>query len=102
MEIGVFPRQVPVDMAASSDAVLVIQSMGKGRVVLCDIPLGDWTTDPRSQIFMSNAIDYLLSLRQSIPKIDERFEARGFQPQSAQGGAKRFRSVKIKASMGKI
>jgi hypothetical protein len=49
------------------DALLIAQAVGKGRVVLCQIPLGDWLTDPRSQILLGNALDYLLAPVEPTP-----------------------------------
>ena len=59
-------RAVPID------ALLVTQAVGKGRVVLCQIPLGDWQTDPRSQIMLGGALDYLLTPVEPTPPRDQR------------------------------
>jgi hypothetical protein len=68
LELGWWPsetrdalRPLPVD------AVLVTQSVGTGRLVLCQIPLGDWETDPRSQMLLGNALDYLLTPAEPTP-----------------------------------
>ena len=37
-----------------------------GRLVLCQMPLGDWSTDPRSQLFLGNLLDLLISPSSSI------------------------------------
>lgn len=49
---------------AAVDSLLVSRSGGKGgpgRLVLCQMPLGDWQSDPRSQIFLGNVLDVLIS-----------------------------------------
>ena len=46
------------------DSLLVSRSGGKGgpgRLVLCQMPIDDWMTDPRSQIFFGNLLDVLIS-----------------------------------------
>jgi hypothetical protein len=46
---------------APIDALLVTKSIGKGRIVLCQLPLGDPQSDPRAAIMLRNAIDYMLT-----------------------------------------
>jgi hypothetical protein len=41
------------------DSLLAIQRIGRGRIVWCQLRLGSWTTDPRSQILLGNALDDL-------------------------------------------
>ena len=72
LEIGYYPREVPGDAPAPIDAVLLTKTIGKGRIVLCQLPLGDWVTDPRSQILLRNALDYLVSRPQPTPRPSER------------------------------
>src|SRR5687768_7473066 len=48
-------------------ALLVTKAVGQGRLVLCQLPLGDWRTDPRSQVFLGGALDYLLSRPEPTP-----------------------------------
>jgi hypothetical protein len=72
LEIGFYPREVPGDQPAPIDAVLLTQSVGAGRIVLCQLPLGDWESDPRSQLLLRNAFDYLLTPPQPTPRPSER------------------------------
>ena len=67
LEIGYYPREVPGARPAPIDAILLSKTVGKGRFVLCQIPLGDWNTDPRSRILLSNALDYLSTRPQPTP-----------------------------------
>ena len=53
-------------------ALLMTRTIGKGRLVLCQMPLGDWRTDPRAQQFLSNALDYLVSPPEPTPRPSER------------------------------
>jgi hypothetical protein len=49
---------------AAVDTLLLSRSGGKtgpGRIVLCQMPLGDWKTDPRSQLMVGNVLDVLVS-----------------------------------------
>ena len=65
--LAAYPPEVPALWPEPTDAVLLTQSIGKGRIVLCQLPLGDWLQDPRSQMFFANAIDYLLTRPQPTP-----------------------------------
>ncbi|MDB5323580.1 MAG: hypothetical protein JWN40_5211 [Phycisphaerales bacterium] len=73
LELGWWPTESrDPSRAVPIDALLVTQAVGKGRVVLCQIPLGDWQTDPRSQILLGNALDYLLTPVEPTPPRDRR------------------------------
>ena len=52
-------------LAAPAVDTLLLSCAGgagvSGRLVLCQMPLGDWMTDPRSQIFLGNIWDVLIS-----------------------------------------
>ena len=61
LEIGWWPRESPGLKPAPIDALVVVKALGKGRIVLCQVPLGPWETDPRSQLFLVDALDYLAS-----------------------------------------
>jgi hypothetical protein len=60
LKIGCDPSEVGESHAESFDVVLLTQTIGRGRIVLCQVPLGDWGSDPRSQLLLRNAVDYLL------------------------------------------
>ena len=59
------PRTVlPAVMSLASepsDALLAVRSQGQGRVVVCQIPLGDWGKDPHAQLLLSGVLDYFRS-----------------------------------------
>ena len=61
LEVAWWPRETPGEAPAPIDALLVVKSIGAGRIVLCQIPLGAWDQDPRSQLFLTNALNYLLT-----------------------------------------
>ena len=51
----------PADSAAGpTDAAAVALSVGRGRIVFWQLPLGSFVEDPRSQILLVNAIGYLV------------------------------------------
>jgi hypothetical protein len=60
-EIAWWPREAPGDQPAPLDALVLVKAVGKGRLVLCQLPLGPWESDPRSQLFLADALDYLAS-----------------------------------------
>ena len=41
--------------------LLAVMAVGKGRLVLCQMPMGNWKTDPRSQLFLADVLDYMSS-----------------------------------------
>jgi hypothetical protein len=47
--------------SVTTDALVLTKRVGKGRLTLCQIPLGPWQSDPRSQLFLADAFDYFLS-----------------------------------------
>lgn len=82
LEIGYYPREVAGDQPAPIEAVMLTKSIGAGRFVLCQLPLGDWEGDPRSQLLLRNAIDYLLSPPQPTPRPSARPTTRPVTPQA--------------------
>ena len=72
LETGFYSREIAGKEPAPIDAVLVSKSVGNGRIVLCQIPLGDWKNDPRSQMLLRNALDYLLTRPQPTPRPSDR------------------------------
>lgn len=40
------------------DALCLVRHTGKGRLVLCQIPLDGWSTDPRTRQLLSNMLEY--------------------------------------------
>lgn len=71
LELGYYPSEARGKEPSLFDSVLLTRSIGKGRIVLCQIPLGNWIEDPRSQMFLRNAIDYLLTRPQATPAPNE-------------------------------
>ena len=68
LEIGWWPGEVPgVTTEVPIDALLLTKTTELGRLVLCQVPLGACENDPRSQIFLRNSIDYLLTRPQPTP-----------------------------------
>ncbi len=61
LEVAWWPREVAGDKPAPLDVLIVTKTLDRGRVVLCQMPLGAWQSDPRSQLFLVDALDYLAS-----------------------------------------
>ncbi len=72
LEITYWPRKAPGDEPAPIDTLLVSRSTGGGRIVLCQLPLGRFDADPRSQLLLCNAIDYLLTRPEPTPPASRR------------------------------
>lgn len=72
LEIAWWPDELAMLPAAPIDALLLSKTTGKGRLVLCQIPFGNWDNDPRSQILLRNSIDYLLTRARSTPPPGQR------------------------------
>jgi hypothetical protein len=72
LDIASYPREVPGRMPAPIDAVAVTKAVGKGRLVLWQLPVGNFSTDPRSQMLLGNAIDYLLTRTEPTPPPSQR------------------------------
>jgi hypothetical protein len=72
LEIAWWPREVPGTEPVEMDALVFSKSIGAGRIVVCQLPLGDWRTDPRSRLLLSNAIDYLLTRPEPTLRPSER------------------------------
>jgi len=47
--------------AVPLEALVVAELVGAGRLVLCQLPIERWSEDPRGQLLLDNALDYLLS-----------------------------------------
>jgi len=67
LELVYWPREVRSAEPAPIDALLVSKTMGRGRIVLCQIPLGDWKRDPIAQLFLADALDYLATRPEPTP-----------------------------------
>jgi hypothetical protein len=74
LEIGYWPRETPGREPVPIDALLLTKAVGKGRIVLCQIPLGPWGSDPRSQLLLRNALGYLATRPEPTPPPSRRRE----------------------------
>jgi hypothetical protein len=72
LEIGYWPRETPGREPVPIDALLAVKATGRGRIVLCQVPLGRWATDPRSQLFLRNALAYLATRPEPTPPPSQR------------------------------
>lgn len=61
LELGYYPPEFPNDLLIAHDSVFLTERLGTGRLATCELSLGNWVEDPRSQMFLRNAIDYLLT-----------------------------------------
>jgi hypothetical protein len=67
LDLAYWPQETPGAAPASTDALVAVQAMGKGRIVLCQLPLGSWEDDPRSQLLLMNSLNYLLTRPEPTP-----------------------------------
>lgn len=47
--------------AGDLDALILSQTLGSGRIVLCQLPIFNWNEDARCQLLLSGLLDYLLT-----------------------------------------
>jgi hypothetical protein len=80
LELAWWPREIPGEQPAPVDALLVTKSLGRGRVVLCQLLLGGWDEDARSQLFLGNLLSYLSTRPEPTPPPSRRPEARPVAP----------------------
>jgi hypothetical protein len=59
LELAYWPREVAGTIPAPIDAMIAVKAVGKGRVIFCQLPLGDWASDPRARMFLYNALNYM-------------------------------------------
>ena len=74
LELAWWPREVKGDEPAPIDALILTKSVGAGRLVICQLPLGGWDDDPRAQQLLAGALDYLLTPPQPTPPPSRRPE----------------------------
>lgn len=72
LEIIYWPREAPGSKPVPISALLLARKVGEGRFALCQLPLGPWESDPRSQMILANTIDYLLNRPEPTPRPSER------------------------------
>jgi|GEM_PF-2152374 len=73
LEVVHWPYEVEHAEPTSVDALLLTQTRGRGRIVVCQLPLDNWSDDPRSQLWLTSTINYLLSQPQPTLSPAERF-----------------------------
>lgn len=86
LEIGYWPRESAGREPAPIDALILTKSIGAGRLVLCQAPLDRWQDDPRSRIFLRNALDYFLTRPEPTPRPSERHVGDAFGPRTPRIG----------------
>jgi len=72
LEVAHWPRESPGTEQVPIDALVAVKAIGKGRMVLWQIPLEDWKSDPRSQLLLENALNYLMTRPEPTPRPSER------------------------------
>ena len=72
LELAWWPREAAGERPVPVDALVVAKSIGRGRIVLCQLPLGRLDRDPRSQLFMGNLLSHLATRPQPTPPPSER------------------------------
>ena len=72
LEIAWWPPETVGKGPVPMDALVIAKAIGRGRLVLCQLPLSPWHSDPRSQLFLATALDYLLSPAQPTPPPSQR------------------------------
>lgn len=72
LEVAWWPRAEGNAGGDAMECLMAIKQAGKGRVVICQVPLGGWRDDPRSQLLMANALEYLTTAPGAITPWGER------------------------------
>jgi len=72
LEIGYWSAEMPGNDPGPIDALLVTKRCGDGRVVMCQLPMGNISDDPLSQIFLNNMLNYLATRPEPTPRPSER------------------------------
>lgn len=67
LELAWWPREAGGDDPAPIDALAVTRTLGQGRIVLLQLPIGPFDADPRSQILLSNLLGYLTTRPEPTP-----------------------------------
>ena len=83
LELAWWPREVAAaedGEPAPIDALVVTKAVGTGRLVLCQLPLGDWDDDPRAQLVLAGALEYLLTRPEPTPPPSQRDDAEPAEP----------------------
>jgi hypothetical protein len=67
LDLASWPRETAGSEPVPTDVLLAVQAVGTGRIVMCQLPLGSWEDDPRSQLFLMNSLNYLLTRPEPTP-----------------------------------
>jgi hypothetical protein len=59
LEVVYWPPVAESDKPVALDVLVAEQRVGKGRVIFCQLPVDEWTTDPRAQTVIANICRYL-------------------------------------------
>lgn len=81
LEVVYWPRETPGRDPVPIDALLVVRHIGEGRIVLCQLPMARWSDDPRAQLFVRNALNYLVTRPETTPSPSQRAIAQPPRPQ---------------------
>lgn len=79
-ELIAFPSEGDPTNARQIDTLLVVQAVGKGRIVYCQLPLTDFEHDPAARLFLAGALDYLLTAPEATPPPNQRLVSRPATP----------------------
>lgn len=69
-----WPTEATGWVVAPRSALLAVQTLGEGRIIYCQLPLGDWLHDPRSQRLLVNALDYMRTQPGPTPSLRRRMD----------------------------
>jgi hypothetical protein len=72
LELAWWAAESSGDQPRPIDALMATKTTGNGRIVYCQVPLGSWDQDPRSQIFLGNLLSYLATRPEPTPRPSER------------------------------
>lgn len=62
-DVLVVSDKIQTPDAQTIDALCLVRPIGKGQLVLCQLPLGDWASDPRARQLLSNMFEFSLAPR---------------------------------------
>lgn len=79
VDVAGFTPETAAREPSPIDAVIVTRTLGAGRIVYVQLPVGEWKTDPRSLILLNNALNYLLTRPEPTPPPNRRVTTRPAQ-----------------------
>jgi hypothetical protein len=72
LEIISWPQEAQGDPPGPLDCLLATCSVGKGRIVFCQLPFTSFDRDPRALLLLNNALNYFQTRPESTPRPSER------------------------------